>query len=116
MREGLVKIATAIVIFFSSDIHANQVYQQLNVKVNQLGSHKGNSFYINLESPFLKPCIYGVAYCKNDSDADSSCQSMLSIALAAKTSDKPLSDFRFEYDESTKICSVWLIAQGNPNH
>lgn len=85
-----------------------ELIAQLNVNINKIGAHSGNIFYINLEQVFTKPCKYGMAYCKVDNAE--SCKSMLSIALTAKSTGKSVADFRYEYDDVTQMCYVWLIS------
>jgi len=87
--------------------HASELITQTNVKVKRLGSHPGNTFYISLEEGFSKQCKYGLAYCSVN---EPSCKSMLSIALTAKATNRPLPDFRYQYNSATQSCSVWLVS------
>ena len=95
-----------LVSFFSFNVYAELVIEP-NVSVKRLGSHSGNTFYISLEKGFKRPCLNGLAYC---SDTNESCKSMFAIALAAKTTGKSLPDFRYNYNEVSNACSVWLVS------
>lgn len=101
-------ILFSIFCLFSSAVLALENVQQTNVKLKQVGAHTGNIFYVELENGFSKPCKWGLAYCVQENEA--SCKSMLSVALTAKARNAVVSDFRYEYNESTQFCSIWLVA------
>ena len=95
-----------LALVFSLTSAAAEIVTQNNVTVKRIGSHPGNRFFISLAEGFTKPCKWGLAYC---SLSEPSCNSMLSIALVAKSTGTVMPDFRYQYNSETQACSVWLV-------
>ncbi len=101
------RILILCLIVICSCAYSDEMVYQHNVTIKRLGSHWGNTFYMNLEEGFTKPCKYGYAYCAAD---EPSCKSMLSIALTAQATGKKLPDFRYMYNADSNMCTVWLLS------
>lgn len=93
-------------LLFSGALFAEMIYLQ-NVKIKRLGSHNGQTFYLNLDKPFGKSCAYGLIYCPSNNE---DCKNLYPLALSAKVSNANIPDFRYIYDESTQRCTAWLIS------
>ncbi len=96
-----------VLLFMMSFNLFAQEYSQTKVKIDVLGSHTGQVFYLTLKEPFKTDCAWGGIYC---SVSDVNCKNYYSILLAAKMADKELLEIRYTQDSAVKSCHVSLVA------
>lgn len=81
MREGFL----GLTLFCLPIMVFAQQFQQGPIDLGRIGSHNTYTFYFSIVQPLSTNCNWGNVYCPS---TNPECKSLLSIALAAKTSAK----------------------------